>query len=230
MLKAESSLDDAAGSTVEIVGAGSASYLPGGMLKRALDIVVAVAGIMVLWPLMLMVALAIRYTDPGPAIFGHERIGFNGRRFKCLKFRSMIINSDAALRELLERDPAAAAEWAQSQKLRNDPRVTKLGRILRETSLDELPQLWNVLKGEMSIVGPRPIVSAEVRRYGNHFQAYAATKPGITGLWQVTGRSDCTYDERVSLDVAYVQNWSILRDVWIIARTVVVVFARKGSY
>ena len=230
MLKAESSLDNAGGSTVEIVGAGSAGYLPGNKLKRVLDILVASAGIAVLWPLMLMVALAIRWTDPGPAIFGHERIGLNGRRFKCLKFRSMIINSDAALRDLLERDAAAAAEWAQSQKLKNDPRVTKLGKILRETSLDELPQLWNVLKGDMSIVGPRPIVSAEVRRYGNYFKAYASTKPGITGLWQVTGRSDCSYDERVSLDVAYVQNWSILRDVWIIARTIIVVFARKGSY
>ena len=230
MLKAESSLENAAGSTIEIVGTGSARYTPGGALKRLLDIALAAAAITILWPLMLMVALAIRYTDPGPAIFGHERIGLNGRRFKCLKFRSMITNSDAALRELLERDPAAAAEWAQSQKLKNDPRITKLGKILRETSLDELPQLWNVLKGDMSIVGPRPIVSAEVRRYGNHFKTYAATKPGITGLWQVTGRSDCTYDERVSLDVAYVENWSILRDVWIIAKTVIVVFGRKGSY
>lgn len=228
MLKAESSLPNDARSSE--IAAGSAKYLPGGILKRTLDIVVATAGIAVLWPLMLMVAVAIRCTDPGPAIFGHERIGFNGRRFKCLKFRSMIINSEAALRELLDRDPAAAAEWAQSQKLRNDPRITRLGRMLRETSLDELPQLWNVLRGEMSIVGPRPIVSAEVRRYGHHFEAYAATKPGITGLWQVTGRSDCTYDERVSLDVAYVNNWSILRDVWIIAKTVIVVFGRKGSY
>ncbi len=230
MLKAENSLDSTGSPTVEIVGAGSARYAPGGALKRVLDIAIATTGVAVLWPLMLMVALAIRYTDPGPAIFGHERIGLNGRRFKCLKFRSMIINSDTALRELLERDPAAAAEWAQSQKLKNDPRVTKLGKMLRETSLDELPQLWNVLKGDMSIVGPRPIVSAEVRRYGNHFPAYAATKPGITGLWQVTGRSDCTYEERVSLDVAYVENWSLLRDVWIIARTVIVVFGRKGSY
>jgi exopolysaccharide production protein ExoY len=230
MLEAESSLENTPGSTIEIIGVGSAKYAPGGALKRILDIALAVTGIAVLWPLMLMVALAIRYTDPGPAVFGHERIGLNGRRFKCLKFRSMIVNSDAALRDLLERDSEAAAEWAQSQKLKNDPRVTKLGRILRETSLDELPQLWNVLKGDMSIVGPRPIVSAEVRRYGNSFKEYAATKPGITGLWQVTGRSDCSYDERVSLDVAYVQNWSILRDIWIIAKTVVVVFARKGSY
>ena len=230
MLEAESSLENTPGSTLEIIGVGSAKYAPGGALKRILDIALAVTGIAVLWPLMLMVALAIRYTDPGPAVFGHERIGLNGRRFKCLKFRSMIVNSDAALRDLLERDSEAAAEWAQSQKLKNDPRVTKLGRILRETSLDELPQLWNVLKGDMSIVGPRPIVSAEVRRYGNSFKEYAATKPGITGLWQVTGRSDCSYDERVSLDVAYVQNWSILRDIWIIAKTVVVVFARKGSY
>lgn len=230
MLKADSPLKTATGPSAELVGAGAARYQPGGLLKRALDIVIASAGLAVLWPLMLMVALAIRYTDPGPAVFGHERIGLNGRRFKCLKFRSMIVNSEAALREHLARDPAAAAEWAASQKLKHDPRITKLGKILRETSLDELPQLWNVLKGEMSIVGPRPIVSAEVRRYGNDFQSYAATKPGITGLWQVMGRSDCSYDERVSLDVDYVRNWSILRDIWIIARTFIVVFARKGSY
>lgn len=230
MLNAGSPLENAASSAADIVSVGSAKYAPGGILKRAVDIALATIGIAILWPLMLMVALAIRYTDPGPAIFGHERIGLNGRRFKCLKFRSMIINSEVALRELLERDQAAAAEWAASQKLKNDPRITRLGRILRETSLDELPQLWNVLRGDMSIVGPRPIVSAEVRRYGNHFTDYAATKPGITGLWQVTGRSDCTYEERVSLDVDYVQNWSILRDFWIIARTVIVVFGRKGSY
>lgn len=230
MLNAGSPLENAASSAADIVSVGSAKYAPGGILKRAVDIALASIAIAVLWPLMLMVALAIRYTDPGPAIFGHERIGLNGRRFKCLKFRSMIINSEVALRELLERDQAAAAEWAASQKLKNDPRITRLGRILRETSLDELPQLWNVLRGDMSIVGPRPIVSAEVRRYGNHFTDYAATKPGITGLWQVTGRSDCTYEERVSLDVDYVQNWSILRDFWIIARTVIVVFGRKGSY
>lgn len=230
MLKADSPLKTATGPSAELVGAETTRYQPGGVLKRVLDIVIASAGLIVLWPLMLMVALAIRYTDPGPAVFGHERIGLNGRRFKCLKFRSMIVNSEAALREHLARDPTAAAEWAASQKLKHDPRITKLGKILRETSLDELPQLWNVLKGEMSIVGPRPIVSAEVRRYGNDFQAYAATKPGITGLWQVMGRSDCSYDERVSLDVDYVRNWSILRDIWIIARTFIVVFARRGSY
>lgn len=230
MLKAESQLDNTARSKSGMVGAGTAKYQPGGSLKRVLDVTIALTGLAVLWPLMLMVALAIRFTDPGPAIFGHERIGYNGRRFKCLKFRSMITNSEAALRELLARDPAAASEWAETQKLKNDPRITRLGKMLRETSLDELPQLWNVLRGEMSIVGPRPIVSAEVRRYGNDFKAYTATKPGITGLWQVNGRSDCTYDERVSLDVDYVRNWSILRDIWIIAKTVVVVFARKGSY
>jgi Undecaprenyl-phosphate galactose phosphotransferase WbaP len=205
------------------------TYL-GGVTKRALDILIALTGILALWPLMLMVMVAIRYTDPGPLVFGHERVGFNGRRFKCLKFRSMIVNADMALRTLLEQDPRAAEEWAATQKLRNDPRVTKLGRILRETSLDELPQLWNVLVGDMSIVGPRPIVSSEVRRYGQHFSAYAATRPGITGLWQVAGRSDCSYDERVSLDVAYVESWSIFRDIAIIAKTFLVVFARKGSY
>ena len=228
MLHVENSLKGAP--AVDIADVGPTKYSIGGSLKRALDVLVALTGLAVLWPLMLFVIIAIRITDPGPAIFGHERIGYNGRRFKCLKFRSMVVNADGALRDLLERDPRAADEWAQSQKLKNDPRVTRLGKVLRETSLDELPQLWNVVKGDMSIVGPRPIVSAEVTRYGSHFPAYAATKPGITGLWQVTGRSDCSYDERVSLDVDYVKNWSILRDINIIAKTAVVVFARKGSY
>ena len=215
---------------VDLADVGPTKYFTGGILKRALDVLVALTGLAVLWPLMLFVIIAIRVTDPGPAIFGHERIGHNGRRFKCLKFRSMVVNADAALKDLLERDPRAADEWAQSQKLKNDPRVTRLGKVLRETSLDELPQLWNVVRGDMSIVGPRPIVSAEVTRYGSNFPAYAATKPGITGLWQVTGRSDCSYEERVSLDVDYVRNCSILRDIYIIAKTAVVVFARKGSY
>jgi len=227
MIKIERALESANPAGVEIQPPRSAL---GGATKRVLDIIIALTGLSVLWPLMLMVAAAIRVSDPGPVLFAHERIGFNGRRFRCLKFRSMVMNADVALRNLLERDPNAAREWAETQKLRDDPRVTRLGQILRETSLDELPQLWNVLVGDMSIVGPRPIVSAEVRRYANDFDAYAATRPGITGLWQVMGRSDCTYEERVSLDVAYVRNWSLLRDCFIVAKTFIVVFARKGSY
>jgi len=230
MIKAERVLESTGQAAVEFGGVEKAPAPLGGALKRALDIVVAGTALLVLWPLMLMVMLTIRLTDPGPVIFGHERIGFNGRRFRCKKFRSMVTNADVALQRLLERDPAAAQEWAETQKLRNDPRITRIGRILRETSLDELPQLWNVLKGEMSIVGPRPIVNAEVRRYAQSFDAYVATRPGITGLWQVTGRSDCSYDERVALDVDYVRNWSIWRDIAIIAKTFHAVLARKGSY
>ncbi len=230
MIKIERALESANRAGVELGQTQPPRSVLGGVTKRTLDIIIALTGLSVLWPLMLMVAIAIRVSDPGPVLFSHERIGFNGRRFRCLKFRSMVMNADEALRNLLERDPNAAQEWAETQKLRNDPRITRLGQILRETSLDELPQLWNVLVGDMSIVGPRPIVSAEVRRYANNFDAYAATRPGITGLWQVTGRSDCTYEERVSLDVAYVQNWSLLRDFFIVAKTFIVVFARRGSY
>ena len=158
-------------------------------------------------------ALWVKTYSPGPAIFAQQRVGRDEKPFRCLKLRTMYVGT----KSLPTHEVGETA-------------VTSAGKVLRRLKIDELPQLWNVLKGDMSIVGPRPIVSAEVRRYGNHFKAYAATKPGITGLWQVTGRSDCTYDERVSLDVAYVENWSILRDVWIIAKTVIVVFGRKGSY
>jgi len=202
----------------------------GGAVKRSLDVALASAALFAFLPLMAFIALFVFASDRGPIFFGHERIGFNGRRFRCLKFRSMAANSAELLEAHLARDAAARCEWNESQKLRNDPRVTALGRFLRSTSLDELPQLINVIRGDMSLVGPRPIVQAEVPRYAERIQAYLCTRPGITGLWQVSGRSDVDYDRRVDFDVDYVRNWSIAGDVSILVRTIGVVFTRVGSY
>ena len=168
-----------------------------------------------------MVALAVRCLGPGPVLFSHVRIGRHGRLFKAWKFRTMRADGDVVLREHLATDPAARAEWARDHKLTRDPRVTPVGRFLRKSSLDELPQLWNVLRGEMSLVGPRPIVEAEVWRYGNVFRLYTTVKPGVTGLWQVSGRNDIGYDERVQLDEFYIRHWSLWLDVYIFAKTVV---------
>ncbi|RYE09981.1 MAG: sugar transferase [Hyphomicrobiales bacterium] len=202
----------------------------GGTLKRAFDFTCALLMLIAFLPLMGFVALLMQSFDRGPVLFGHSRIGFNGRVFKCLKFRSMVPDAAEVLERHLAENPAARAEWDASQKLRDDPRVTALGRFLRSTSLDELPQLINVLRGDMSLVGPRPIVHAELPRYGSDVEAYMAARPGITGLWQVSGRSDTDYDRRVQLDSEYVQNWSLFGDVAILLRTVKVVFSRSGSY
>lgn len=175
-------------------------------------------------------ALVIYSTERGPILYGHDRIGYKGRRFKCLKFRSMVPNGDVVLAEHLANNPAARAEWDATQKLRDDPRITPLGRFLRTTSLDELPQLWNVIRGDMSLVGPRPIVHSEMVRYGNRIEAYTCARPGITGLWQVSGRSDVDYGRRVQLDSHYVSTWSLPGDVVILLRTVKVVFSQSGSY
>lgn len=197
--------------------------------KRALDILIAATALVFLAPLMILVALLIRMGDRGPAIFAHTRIGRGGAAFKCYKFRSMVTDADARLKALLAEDPEAAAEWARDQKLRCDPRITPIGAFLRKTSLDELPQLFNVLKGEMSIVGPRPIVLSEVARYGDSFADYAGVNPGITGLWQVSGRSDTTYAERVALDRRYARTWTVLGDVMIILKTIPAVLLKKGA-
>jgi len=202
----------------------------GGRAKRFFDVAVALVALVAIWPLFVMIVVVMKLTDPGPVLFAHERIGFNGRRFRCLKFRSMVIDSEAALQSLLRRDADAAREWQETQKLRRDPRITTLGRLLRTTSLDELPQLLNVVLGDMSIVGPRPIVSAEMLRYGKSLSAYTAARPGLTGPWQVGGRNDTSYEQRVRLDVDYVQNWSILRDVFVMVKTAYVVLTRNGSY
>jgi undecaprenyl-phosphate galactose phosphotransferase len=196
--------------------------------KTAIDVIVASAALLVLAPLLVLLAALVKL-DGGPVLFAHTRIGRGGNRFPCLKFRSMVVDADVVLQRLLESDAAAAAEWAETQKLRHDPRITWIGRILRNTSLDELPQLFNVLRRDMSLVGPRPIVTAEMSRYGGDIVYYLAARPGITGLWQVSGRSDTSYAERVALDAAYVRDWSLWKDAAIVARTIPAVLKRKGA-
>jgi len=198
-------------------------------IKRAFDIVVAGTLLMLLAPFFLAMVTIIR-RDGGPALFAHQRIGMNGQRFGCLKFRTMVTDADAVLRRLLETDAAARAEWELDFKLRNDPRITPIGRFLRKTSLDELPQLINVLRGEMSLVGPRPIVEAEIPRYGEDIRYYLEARPGITGLWQVSGRNDSGYARRVRLDAWYVKNWSLWHDIAILVKTVRVLFTQEGAY
>ncbi|MFN7308088.1 MAG: sugar transferase, partial [Acetobacteraceae bacterium] len=181
-------------------------------------------------PFFLIVALMVR-ADGGPAFFAHQRVGRGGKLFGCLKFRSMVIDSQARLEALLASDPAARAEWEATRKLKNDPRITRIGRFLRSTSLDELPQLINVLRGEMSLVGPRPVQVAEIDRYyGASAAHYMAVRPGITGLWQVSGRSETSYESRVALDVSYVSRPSMLTDLSILLRTPVAVLSRRGAH
>ncbi len=192
----------------------------GGWPKRALDVTIALSALVLAGPVMLVVALLIRTTTGGPAIFSHNRVGFNGKPFKCYKFRSMVVNSDQMLRDHLANNPEAAREWEESRKLKRDPRVTLLGQMLRKSSLDELPQLFNIIRGDMSCVGPRPIVTDELKRYGDHVGEYLRTRPGLTGLWQVTGRSSTDYANRVALDSQYVRDWSTWVDLVILVRTV----------
>lgn len=199
-------------------------------VKRAIDIAVAVIGFCMALPLLLAIALAIKLASDGPILFGHRRLGFQGRWFSAWKFRTMHPNSDSVLREYLEQHSEARDEWERDHKLRNDPRITWIGKFLRQSSLDELPQIWNVLRGEMSLVGPRPIVAKEVSKYGNVFKKYAAVKPGITGMWQVSGRNEVSYEERVKLDEFYIANWSPWLDVFILAKTIIVLIRRDGAY
>jgi len=197
-------------------------------IKMCLDLSLSITLIAALGLPMLLIAALIR-RDGGTALFRHERVGFAGRRFHCLKFRTMVVNADQVLHELLANDPCAAAEWRDQQKLSHDPRITPLGRLLRKTSFDELPQLLNVLRLEMSLVGPRPIVDQEVPKYGERIADYVETRPGLTGLWQVSGRSDTSYDHRVELDSWYVRNWTAWHDIAIMFKTVPAVLARKGA-
>lgn len=199
-------------------------------IKTMFDFVVTLVGTILISPLLLFIALWIYKDSPGPVIFKHMRIGKNGKPFPCYKFRSMCVDAKAKLEELLQNDPEVKAEWAHGFKLENDPRVTKSGAFLRKTSLDELPQIFNVLKGEMSLVGPRPIIQEELERYGEYVGDYLMVKPGITGMWQVSGRSDIDYSERVLLDSWYVRNWSIWIDLVMLFRTFKVVLFRKGAY
>jgi exopolysaccharide production protein ExoY len=195
-----------------------------------LDIAIAIVIIAFTAPLLIAIALAVKLQDGGPAVYRQNRIGLNGRTFPCFKFRSMLVDADARMAALLEADPLARLEWALTQKLRSDPRVTPLGRFLRKSSLDELPQIFNVLRGEMSVVGPRPIVESEIPRYGRHFRYYCSVRPGITGLWQVSGRSDVSYRRRVLLDVVYARSRSVTLDLKILLKTPMVILLSKGSY
>jgi Undecaprenyl-phosphate galactose phosphotransferase WbaP len=199
-------------------------------LKRGIDIALALAFGLLVGPLCLLLAILSKIDSPGPIFYSQRRIGLKGRTFQAWKFRSMVTNSKEMLERHLAANPAARVEWEQSQKLKNDPRVTRVGKILRKTSMDELPQVWNVLKGEMSFVGPRPIVENEVHFYGERFELYKRVRGGITGLWQVSGRSDTTYEERVTLDAFYARNWSVWLDLCIIFRTFSVVLFGKGAY
>lgn len=199
------------------------------LIKRCFDVVVSSLVLTLASPLFLFIAFRVSQSG-GPIFFGHTRIGQHNKSFSCYKFRTMAPNADQLLAELLSRDPEARAEWERDFKLKNDPRITPIGRFLRKTSLDEIPQLWNVLKGDMSLVGPRPVVKAELERYGNQVDHYLEAKPGITGLWQISGRNDVSYDTRVYLDAWYVKNWSLFNDIVILLRTVKVLFRRDGAY
>ena len=196
--------------------------------KIALDFLLALLGLIVALPFMVIIAICV-CMDGGSVIYAHPRVGRNGKSFKCYKFRTMMVNSGQVLDELLKRDPAAAAEWAETRKLKHDIRITPIGRFLRASSMDELPQLFNILRQEMSLVGPRPIVAEEIDKYGDHIDCYYATKPGLTGMWQVSGRSDTTYAERVALDTWYVNNWSLRLDIGILTKTVPAVIKRSGA-
>jgi lipopolysaccharide/colanic/teichoic acid biosynthesis glycosyltransferase len=200
------------------------------LLVRALDVTLALTALLFVLPLLAAIAIAIFAQDGGPILFSHRRIGRGGKPFYCWKFRSMAVGAEARLADLLARDPAARMEWALDHKLRRDPRVTPLGAFLRRSSLDELPQLFNVLQGTMSLVGPRPIVDAEICRYGKRFEHYCSVKPGITGLWQISGRNDVSYRTRIALDCLYAKSQSPALYIWIVVVTIPAVLSRKGSY
>lgn len=199
-------------------------------IKRALDLTGAVAGGLLISPLLLATIILIKLDSSGPAFYGHRRLGVDGKHFLCWKFRTMHSDAELLLDEYLQKNPLLCAEWEQSQKLRDDPRVTRIGHFLRKTSLDELPQLWNVVLGEMSLIGPRPIVDAEVPKYGEIYSLYRRIRPGMSGLWQVSGRSDTGYAERVEMDAGYVHDWSVWLDIVLLARTVQTVIRGRGAY
>lgn len=205
--------------------------LPGPRLaKFLLDRLITLFGGLLVLPLFVMIALLIRLDSPGPIFYGQTRIGQDGRPFKAWKFRSMVQDAERTLYNYLETHPELRESWEKDQKLRNDPRVTRVGRFLRRTSLDELPQLWNILRGEMSLVGPRPVIEEEIQRYGDKYTLYTKVTPGLTGLWQVSGRNNLSYDERVNLDAYYVRNWSVWLDLYILMRTLWVVLSGEGAF
>ena len=202
----------------------------GGRGKRYFDVSAALSSILFWLPLLCLIAIAVKLADGGPVLYRHRRVGRNGKAFECFKFRTMFVDADAALHRHLTANPDAAREWKENQKLKTDPRITPLGAVLRKTSLDELPQLFNIVRGEMSLVGPRPIVLNEVTKYGECITHYMRARPGLTGAWQISGRNDVDYGRRVWLDTEYVENWSFWHDLAIIASTFRVVLTSRGCY
>lgn len=200
------------------------------MSKRALDLVGAIAGLILFSPILVIIAIVVRLDSPGPVLFKGSRIGRGGNSFAMLKFRSMQLGADTALEEVIQGEPEQSITTREFQKLLHDPRLTRAGRFLRRSSLDELPQLWNVLLGEMSLVGPRPFLPEQQAYYGDTYADYIRIRPGMTGLWQISGRSRLSFRERVRLDEYYLCNWSLWLDLTILARTILVVVKREGAY
>jgi lipopolysaccharide/colanic/teichoic acid biosynthesis glycosyltransferase len=212
-----------------LVGHAAVRRTPlGAVAKRTTDVILVILGLLVLWPLFLLIATLVA-TDGGPVLYRHRRIGMDGASFDCLKFRTMILGAGECLDEYLAYHPAEREEWESARKLTFDPRTTAVGRLLRRTSLDELPQLFNVLAGDMSLVGPRPVTSPELTYYGDSAGLYRAVRPGITGLWQISGRNDLSYEQRVDLDARYVKKQGFWRDIGILLKTPQVVLSRTGA-
>jgi exopolysaccharide production protein ExoY len=202
----------------------------GGLLKRSFDVLAASLALILLSPLFILLSCLVKLSDGGPVFYGHRRIGRGGNPFYCLKFRTMVTDGDAVLEAHFAANPEAHAEWLAARKLQVDPRVTNVGIVLRKLSLDELPQLVNILRGEMSLVGPRPVVKDEIELYGSAATYYFKSRPGLTGVWQISGRNDVNYDERIAFDKQYVENWSFQKDIIIILKTIPAVCASRGSY
>ena len=199
-------------------------------VKRVMDVLLVLATLPLSIPVFVTIAITIKLTSRGPVFYSHGRLGKNGKSFGAWKFRSMVVDADTILQKHLDADAELRAEWKRDQKLKNDPRITSVGRFLRNTSLDELPQLWNVFVGDMSLVGPRPIVTEEIQKYGKVYDLYTCVLPGITGLWQISGRNNTTYKERLAYDSFYVRKWSPWLDIYILIRTVITVLTREGAY
>ncbi|MBD9651493.1 sugar transferase [Ensifer sp. ENS09] len=202
----------------------------GGVSKRGFDVLAASLALVFLSPLFLMLMALVKFSDGGSIFYGHRRIGHNGKSFRCLKFRTMRPDGDRILQDYLKANPAAYEEWRATRKLQDDPRVTVVGSVLRKLSLDELPQLVNIVRGEMSMVGPRPVVEDELELYDSAAVYYLQSRPGLTGLWQISGRNDVSYATRIAFDTQYVQNWSLLSDFSIVVRTIPAVCLSRGSY
>jgi len=200
------------------------------VLKRIFDIVLSSVGGLVFLPLCILIAILIKLDSPGPVIYTHSRRGKGGKLFELHKFRTMHQNSKEMLEKMLRENPDLQKEWQENFKLKKDPRITRIGMLLRKTSLDELPQLWNVLKGEMSLIGPRPIIDDEIEKYGDNYALLASVKPGLSGLWQISGRSETDYEERVAMDIYYIQSWSLWLDLYILFKTFAAVIEGKGAY